>query len=538
MTSTPENPRDERIEPVADWSRPAPGREPHEPRAQSAPAAATFPVPAWRTIAHWRWAALLVALLVVVLVVFRTPIADRVWPESHVQRLLTEADLALAEGRLTAADGSGARQGFEAALALDSDRSEAREGLRRVGNAALLQSSAALRAGRLDEARAALALARELQVPAAATDAMAEALRLSAMGNDLQSEGTVLLQRARRAHQEGRLYGNEEAALPLYQRLLALEPQLTPALEGREDALTDLLQQARGELQAGRPDVAAALIERARHFDAGHVDLPSTQAELARALEARRVGADALLARGRLDAAAAAYRQLIEAMPGDAAAVQGLRRVAARHAAQSQKHAADFEFDAAEAQLKKARDLAPEAAEVAQAQDAIARARRSQSRLTTTPPRQQREARLKVLLADMRAAEARGHWLTPPGESAFDKLRAAQALWPEHASVTRATTRLVPATRACFEDELRGNRIARARACYDGWQALDPGSRGLADARQRLAQKWIAVGTERLGAGDVAFAVRALQEARELDGNAPGLEEFAARVGSARASAP
>ena len=45
----------------------------------------------------------------------------------------------------------------------------------------------------------------------------------------------------------------------------------------------------------------------------------------------------------------------------------------------------------------------------------------------------------------------------------------------------------------------------------------------------------MAVGDEQLGSGQVAFAAQALREARELDPNAPGLEEFALRVHNAQA---
>ena len=121
------------------------------------------------------------------------------------------------------------------------------------------------------------------------------------------------------------------------------------------------------------------------------------------------------------------------------------------------------------------------------------------------------------------------------GNYAYDKLRAAQALAPDDAEVRRAAARLLPATRSCFEEQLRGNRVRRARACYDAWQTLEPRNAQLPDARRRLAQKWIAVGGERLGAGEVAFAAEALREARGLDAGAPGLAEFAARVRSAQA---
>src|SRR3546814_3004342 len=54
----------------------------------------------------------------------------------------------------------------------------------------------------------------------------------------------------RSAREAGQLTGDDKAALPLYQRILALQPENTGALEGREDALGELLQQARAQLRA------------------------------------------------------------------------------------------------------------------------------------------------------------------------------------------------------------------------------------------------------------------------------------------------
>ena len=123
----PDTGRDRRIEPRIDWTRIVAA-----PRARR-----DHPVPAWRDRRYWRWALLVALLLVVLLVVFRRPLADVLWPETRVQALLDQAARALADGRLDAADGSGARQLYEAAQALDTDRSEAAMGLRRVGQEAL-----------------------------------------------------------------------------------------------------------------------------------------------------------------------------------------------------------------------------------------------------------------------------------------------------------------------------------------------------------------------------------------------------------------
>ena len=236
-----------------------------------------------------------------------------------MQQLLDEAELALREGRLSAADGTGARQRFEAAQALDADRGEASAGLMRVAAAALMQARSHSLADRFDEARAALALARELQVPRAQADAVGNELRL----REAEHAGVdVLLRQASAALATAQ----PEAALPLYSKVLALLPNNTLALEGREDALSEWLQQARVALAKGDLAASAALIAQVREYDGGHVDLPAAQAELARAAEVRRALADADLRRERLDEAAAGYRAVLAAAAADAAAEQGLQR--------------------------------------------------------------------------------------------------------------------------------------------------------------------------------------------------------------------
>ncbi|MET0582278.1 MAG: hypothetical protein ABWZ08_09930 [Pseudoxanthomonas sp.] len=517
MIRNPDNPPRGRIEPVADWLQEVQFRRPH---AKSAP-------PPWRDRRLWRWVAAALVVLALAVVVFRQPLAKLIWPDMRVQRLLDDAEQALRQGRLSAADGSGARQRFEAAQALDSDRSEARDGLARVGHAAITQARAYLQESRFEQARQSLALARELQVPRADVDAVANQLRQRESA-DAGLDG--LMRQASAAEARGEL----ETALPLYQRVLALQPTHTAALEGREDALSELLQQALQAIGKGELPKGSALIAQAQQYDAGHVDLPDAQARLARALETRLRNADGDLRRKRLEPALAGYRLVLAAAPDNAAAQQGIERVAVAYAQRSATEAADFDFAAAQASLQLARETSPRAPVIREAEQVLARARQSQSRLGSSLRPAERNRRVQGLLAALEQAEARGEWISPPGESAYDKLRAAQALAPDDAAVKRAASRVLAATRACFEDELRGNRVRRARACYDAWQTLDNRDARLVEARRRLSQKWMAVGDERLSAGDVEFAALALQEARGLDGNAPGLAEFGARVRSAQ----
>ncbi|WP_254775282.1 hypothetical protein [Pseudoxanthomonas sp. GM95] len=523
MTSPPDPLPDGRIEPHIDWhAAPDDGRvRPRRPVAR--------PARPW-----WPW--LLGALVVAGLasaVLLRKPIADRLWQGTRVQALLDQGDAAIRQGKLSAADGSGARQRFEAALALDNDRREARDGLARVGTAAIAQAQAALKGNDLAAARDALALARQLQVPQAQSDAVAAELRKRE--SDAAGIGT-LIANAVAARAAGRIDGAPDAALPLFKQVLALQPDNTIALEGREDLLSDQLQQARKALQGGHLAEGAALIASVRGYDAGHYDLPGASALLARTLDQQRRQADTDLRRDRLDSAVRTYQDVLAAVPGDAAATLGLQNAAAQYAQRARRQASDFDFAGAQADLEQARALAPQSAAVAEVTRAIERAHRSQAQLDQTMPASpQRQRRVRALLADADRAAARGNWIDPPGESAFDKVRAAQSLAPDDPQVRRAAQQLVPDVQQCVRRELSANRVRAAQTCLDAWQAIAPGDGNLGVARRQLAMRWIDIGTERLGAGELRVASEALQRARGLDRSAPGLDDFAARVAHARA---
>ncbi|MGH8032585.1 MAG: hypothetical protein ACREO8_09530, partial [Luteimonas sp.] len=90
--------------------------------------------------AWWPWPLGVLVVLIGLAVVFRQPLADVLWPQTRAQALRMQAAAALQQGRLSAADGSGARELYAAALAIDPDRSEALQGLRRVAQAALARA--------------------------------------------------------------------------------------------------------------------------------------------------------------------------------------------------------------------------------------------------------------------------------------------------------------------------------------------------------------------------------------------------------------
>ena len=462
----------------------------------------------------WRWALVAALAVFVLLVLLRKPLADWFWDEPQIEQLLVEGDRALAAGRLSAADGSGARERYQAVLALDGDRPQARQGLARTAAAALQQARDKLQGDDLEGSAQSLALARELQVPQGDADAVARQLQAR------RSAGAgigALLAQARNAFAAGRLDDGDSSALPLFQRILALQPDNLPALEGREDALSDLLQHARALAGRGELAEAAATLQRARLFDAGHADLPASQEALARAVDERLRQAQRALQRQQLERAAKGFLAVLAVAPDDPTAQRGREQVLQAVLARSQIQADDFQFEAAQRDAVLAEALGASQAARQQLVQRLQRARQAREALQQPAvSNAQRERELRDHLRRIERAERAGQWISPPGHSAFDALREAQALAPRDSRVKAAAARLLPASRRCFDDNLRQNRVQAAGACLQAWQTLSPTAGGLPAARQRLAQRWIAIGSERLGNGDVAFAERALQQAGEL----------------------
>lgn len=485
----------------------------------------------WRAGILAVFAALLLALLAAVF--FRERIGRWLWPDPQVEALRVRADAALRVGRLSAADGSGARELYEAALALQPDQVEAQEGLARVALAALEQARMQARAGHDGQARIALRLARELHAPKVGIDELDRSLQA---GEAADAGIEPLLARAQAAHAAGRLDGTADAALPLYQRVLALQPRNQAAVEGREDALSDLLQPASASLRRGDLATASDLLQRAEGFDPGHADLPELRAGIARERDRRMQAIQRALAHGRHEAAAGDCLALESADPAavpelcTGAVLDGVLRAA-------DAAAGDFRFDEAERLLAAARRLQADPDALATLEQHLRQARQGAARLPQAAASPRVRARVAGLLAQAERASARGDWLTPPGESAWDSLREARALAPRDPRVVAALAAMLPAARQCHADGLRDNDLGRAQTCLDAWRQLAPGDAEAVQARRRLADRWLAVGDERLGRGQVDGARAALARARALDPATPGLQAFAERVARAQAGA-
>ena len=477
---------------------------------------------------------LLLAFLLAVL--FRGGISTWLWPDSRSEELRMQANAALQAGRFTATDGSGARELFEAALALQPDQVQAREGLARLALAALTRAEHEIEQDRFPAARTDLQLAQALDAPHARVDAVLVMLHEHEADNGGIDE---LLARAASARAAGRLDQDEASALPLYQRALALQPRNQHAVEGREDALTDLLQPAQAALERGDAQTVSELLQRAWRFDPGHVELPALRAGLAQLVEGRAQRVRVLVDKRSFERAAALCIELRGLQGNGAMPAACSTDVVAGLAARATRLAADFDFAGSEQLLATAKELGADDPRIRGAQRHLVQARQGASKLPDVHrPNRRDAAEVQTLLADAAKAQARGDWITPPGDSAWDKLRAARALAPDDARVQHALAALEPAARKCQADALRDNRLRESQACLDVWRQLDPLDRDLPPARQRLAQRWIAIGDQRLERGEIDAAAQAAEQARLLDPATPGLAEFTQRLRRAQPGKP
>jgi tetratricopeptide (TPR) repeat protein len=499
-----------------------------------------------RTHSRWPWllGGTLALAVVAALLLWRGPIAARLVPAPKQALLMRDADRALAHGKLTSADGRGASELYMAVLALDPDHQPAREGLARTGEAALAQARTALQRNDLAAARDDLALAHRLSVPIAEIQPLDESLRMRATAGTSIAR---LLEQAAGAESAGILDDGSgdtggRDALALYQRALAADPGNAVVLARRQALFARMLDQAAARAAAGDVDAAAATIDRVASIDAADPDLPVARAQLAAArarLDQSRAhrleSADTALRQGRIETAVDGYRAVLAGEAGNARARAGLRAAADAYALEAGRDAADFEFKRAEAMLAQARALAPDAPSVRAAEQHLRNARVHRGVGPSSRNVGADRQRLTTLLADAERAMGNDHLLDPPGESAYDKLRAAADLAPNDPGVRAMERRFGTTAIGCYQRAMSANQLDRAEGCLDALATMQAGYPRLWSMRDALAERWLAIADERLGAGEFDAVRHALDAARRLSPRLRGLPALEARLRQARA---
>lgn len=445
-------------------------------------------------------------------------------PRTELNDMLARGEAALKAGRLSGTNGDSARELFESARSADSDNEIARNGLRRVGEALIAQASQATAARDFATARTRLADARALLAGGPAVE------RAEAELKQAESQGTQIVElfdRAEAALANGKLLG-ADGAVALYEKVIAADASNTPAQAGLRKAGAALAAQARELVAQGKLDDAAARIEDIARAIPSDPSIPNLRADLATARAAAGAAVDTQLAKaqellraGRItgtgENALALYQAVLAKDATNAKARAGLGQVVQALVVQANAALDEDNATTADRLIRQAEQLAPNSADLAAAKGRLRELREqveiAASRPVATPEQQQKVA---SLLAAAEKAAAAGKLMLPPGESAYDRYRAALALDGNNAQALAGLQDLPQRARDQFNVAVGEQKLDRARDLVETLAQLSPGDASLSTLRARLAEAWLDEADRRVGENRAQDARRALDAARDL----------------------
>lgn len=526
----------------------------------------------------WMWLLLAVLGIALAGVWFNADRVRGLVPRTELNDVLGRADQALQDGRLDGHDGNSARELYQSALALQPDSDAAHEGLQRVGRALLAQADAAVQAGRVDEAAAQAAVARELLGGGRDVDQLDRAISAARAPAPATPD---LVDQAQRALAAGRLDGPQGAAA-LYQRIARADPGSAVAAHGLDQVAAALATQAQQALTARDLATASARIEQLAALQPSSGALPAlraTQSQLAesavdkpkpardepvaaaalppppppvraappvdqRALDRELRQGQAALRAGRMtgagdNTALAHFKAALMLDPDSAAARDGLGKIA--QALTVQANAATDAGDTAQAAhlLEEAALLAPRSADLAAARAHLANSAAPSAAPTAdggtdadaapalSPADSARVARLLQRAQD---ATARGDITMPPGDSAFDLYRNALAIDGNNSAALQGMRTLPDEVARQFQRALRSGDLRQANAALANYAELSPGDARRTGMAARLTDAWLDQAEQQLAQGDRAGAAQSLDRARKLAPGDPRLATLSARL--------
>lgn len=494
------------------------------------------------------------ALAVLALVVFVHHVLPN-WrsPISETRALLEMATIAEREQRWTGSHAA-ALPLYRRILETDPDNTTARDGLRRVAGQLWPAVETAIDRGDWATAQAHL---DELSAAGEAGDRIAALRRRLERQRSAGEALETLLVQAESAQAQGLLLG-DTGALAAFERMLAIDPGNAVAERGVADALSAMGEQATAAIGDGDIEEGRRLIEAIAAKAPQHASLPvlgqalaaaeaaavqahtdaTVQAERALRRERQRTQREGMAAvrrgdrarrDGRYADALVAYRQALELLPAEGEALDGLTAVGESLLDQAQQALREHNPGVATAALTLARRAQADPDRVAAAEaDLNALNRRLASAVLTKPPLDAAtEATINVLMTRARAAEQRGDLAEPAGDSAFDLYRQVLRIDPTHDAARQATDGLPRRAQAMAVHHIELAQPDRAQVAYDALRAIAPLDTALAPLRQQLTEAWLAFGREALSRGEMAPARQALERARQLEPDHPGVLELA-----------
>ncbi|MEO7433460.1 MAG: protein kinase [Dokdonella sp.] len=459
-------------------------------------------------------------------------------PRTEFNDTLSRAQHALDAGRLTGNQGDSARELFLAARAQDQDNDIARRGLQNVGHQLVARADEALAKNDPVAARTALETARELLGGGIEVDRTERALKdLEARG----SETGQLLEQAHDALAAGRVVGADGAAA-LYQRVLVADKTNALAQSGLGKSADALATQARAALDANDADTASARTDDITRILPAYSALPGLLGRIAQVREGSRIAreetvtrAEAQIRAGRLtgspDSALELFRAVLNDDPSNARAKEGVRRIAQALIIQATAAIDDDNAGMANRLLESAAELSPEAPELRAARSNLRELRERldiDAEHAAISPGQ--VVQMQKLVADAATAAAAGHLILPPGDSAYDKYRAALAIDGNNRDALDGLARLPGRAKDLFAQALNDGAPQRARALLDSVRQVAPEDAAIPAMTLKLANAFIDQTDARIGEGRREDATRALDAARQLSPDNPRIAPLDARL--------
>jgi len=459
-------------------------------------------------------------------------------PHTEFNDTLARAQRALDAGQLVGNQGDSARELFLAARAQDPDNDIARRGLDVVGRKLIEQAEAALAREDAVAARGLLDDARELLGGGTDIDRVEQTLRQRESKGDATAQ---MLEQARAALDARRLIGADGAAT-LYQRVLDGDKDNALAQAGLRRTADALAVQARSALAAKDVTGASARSDDIARILPSWPGLPELLGQIAQARDAARAALEATLDHaeaqvragdltGGEDSALDLFRAVLKQDPASARAKQGLRAVAQAFIVQANAAIEGDNPDEAGKLLDSAAQLAPDSPDLRAARINLRELRERQDiaaqRVAITPAQ---SAQVQRLLGDAARAAAAGDLILPPGDSAYDKYRAALAIDRDNREALAGLARLPIHAKELFAQALTDGAPQRARTQLDAVRQIAPEDAAIAGMSEKLANAFLDQADARLGEGRRADATRALDAARALSPANPRIATLSARL--------
>ena len=445
-------------------------------------------------------------------------------PNTELNDILARAQKALDAGNLDGNQGNSARELFQSARTLDSDNDIARRGMRDVGDKLLSRARDALKRQDPGLARQAVAAARDLLGGGLAVEEVEKSIAaLDAHG----TESEALLAQAQAAFDGGQLLG-EDGAVALYQRALAGDEGSALARAGIKRSVDALAVQARGAFASNDLVTAAARIEDIARILPDYPELPDLRARIgtlrdaaANSLEKDLAQAEAQLRAGRFSGNADSAQTLFESvLQRDAAnmrAKAGLRHVAQALVVQARAAIESSNTAGADRLLKQAQKLAADLPDLRAASIDLRELRERLAIAAQRPARTPADLdRMRNLIIEADAAATAGRLINPPGNSAYDKYRAALAIDGDNKQAQAGLDKLPALARAQFDTELSSGGLNRALGMLEVVRQTAPADPSLLSMSERLANAYLDLAEKRIGEKQAGDAERALQSARKL----------------------